>query len=346
MPARLALPLLAALIVFAAASAQPACGADRVELEIATEKGAPITAGQEWAQLLNGLDLSSVQIRGSRPGDKAEIRVQGSPGSRIYHVTGILSSGNQLQVPGHRFRASDRGAIAAWVADLIRQGPLRPGEAEVPFGLRRDQYLALRRKLGQPLENTTAGQPAVGVANQINEVAQGCFYLDSAAIRKLSAAPPLADELQGLAAGAAMAATLRSAGLGATPRPSGGKVVCSVVELGPDAAVWPVGLGADERSRELLPILYEFLNVEIDGVTVAETVDSIAPRLKVPVLYDRLALAVHEIDPAAVTASLPAKRTSYSLLLKRVLFQARLKYELRVDDAGRPFVWITTVKKI
>jgi hypothetical protein len=86
--------------------------------------------------------------------------------------------------------------------------------------------------------------------------------------------------------------------------------------------------------------------VEIDGVSVAETVTSVAPRFDVPILYDRLALEIHGIDPAKVQASLPAKRTSYSLLLQKVLFQARLKYELRVDDAGKPFIWITTVKKV
>jgi hypothetical protein len=119
-----------------------------------------------------------------------------------------------------------------------------------------------------------------------------------------------------------------------------------VVELGKDTAVWPVGLPADSRRRELLPILFEFLNVEIDGVSVGETVESIAGRMGVPVVYDRLALSHFEVDPAEVAASMPAKRTSYSLLLQKVLFQARLKYELRVDDAGNPFVWITTIKRL
>ncbi|MGD9647552.1 MAG: hypothetical protein AB7U73_17690, partial [Pirellulales bacterium] len=99
------------------------------------------------------------------------------------------------------------------------------------------------------------------------------------------------------------------------------------------------------RRRELVPKLFEFLNVEIDGISVGEAVANIAPRLEVPVLYDRAALARHDIDVNSVDAAIPAKRTSYSLLLNRLLFQARLKYELRVDDGNRPFVWITTIKK-
>ena len=35
---------------------------------------------------------------------------------------------------------------------------------------------------------------------------------------------------------------------------------------------------------------------------------------------------------------------SYSQALRRVLSQAKLKYELRVDEADKPFLWITTIK--
>ena len=39
----------------------------------------------------------------------------------------------------------------------------------------------------------------------------------------------------------------------------------------------------------------------------------------------------------------PAKRTFYKRVLDQVLFQARLEAELRVDDANRPFIWVTTI---
>ena len=75
-----------------------------------------------------------------------------------------------------------------------------------------------------------------------------------------------------------------------------------------------------------------------------EALAAIEGRLKVPFLYDRNAMALYEIDPAAVEASVPEKRMSYSLVLRRVLSQAKLEYELRVDEADKPFVWITSIK--
>jgi hypothetical protein len=92
--------------------------------------------------------------------------------------------------------------------------------------------------------------------------------------------------------------------------------------------------------------MFEFHHVEIDGVPLATAMDAIADKLKTPILLDRAALAKLQIDPAKVNVKLPAQRTTYGLALDRVLGQARLKEELRVDDAGKPFLWITTMKDV
>ncbi len=57
-------------------------------------------------------------------------------------------------------------------------------------------------------------------------------------------------------------------------------------------------------------------------------------------------LALHGVDPETIPAELPSKRISYSQTLGRVLGQAKLKYELRVDEAEQPFLWVTTFKPV
>jgi hypothetical protein len=66
----------------------------------------------------------------------------------------------------------------------------------------------------------------------------------------------------------------------------------------------------------------------------------------VPVLVDHNALARHGVDPSKVTVSHPPSRTTYSQVLPKILFQARLKSEVRVDEAGKPFLWVSTIKPI
>lgn len=337
--------LIAVLLMVTAVCSPRAGAADRVELEIVVGGGAPITSAQQWAKMLGELNIASVLVRGARPGDKTDIQVL--PGERIktYHVTGLLTSSNELQVPGQKFRLSDARRIAQWLTSLAEEGPPVEGQSEVPFGLRREEFLSLRRKLARPTEVSTVGSRPGEIVAQLNRLLGGLCQIDDNVQAKLGAAGPFADELAELSAGTAMAAVLRSQGLGMLPRrPMGNEVRCTVVELRPSTAVWPVGLSAEDRRQEILPILFDFLNVEIDNFTVNEVLESLTPRLGVPVVFDRLALEVHEIDLGAVTVSLPARRTSYSVVLQKVLSQARLRWELRVDESGKPFIWITTIK--
>jgi hypothetical protein len=47
-----------------------------------------------------------------------------------------------------------------------------------------------------------------------------------------------------------------------------------------------------------------------------------------------------------VIVSHPRARTTYSIALRKILFQAEPTSELRVDEPGKPFLWVTTVKPI
>jgi hypothetical protein len=42
--------------------------------------------------------------------------------------------------------------------------------------------------------------------------------------------------------------------------------------------------------------------------------------------------------------SLPRVRTTYSLALRKLLFKAGMKFEVRCDERGKPFLWVTAVK--
>jgi hypothetical protein len=95
----------------------------------------------------------------------------------------------------------------------------------------------------------------------------------------------------------------------------------------------------------VLPELFKFLNVEVSDTLLAESLEAIRGRLNVPLIVDQNNLAKQQIDFATVKVTLPKTNTYYSKVLERLLFQAKLKYELRVDEADRPFLWITTLKQ-
>jgi hypothetical protein len=64
------------------------------------------------------------------------------------------------------------------------------------------------------------------------------------------------------------------------------------------------------------------------------------------VLFDHNALARHGIEPDKATVAHPQQRTTYSVALRKMLGKVGLKFEVRVDEAGKPFLWVSTIKPV
>ena len=154
------------------------------------------------------------------------------------------------------------------------------------------------------------------------------------------------DELQGLSAGTALVAVLRPLGLVMAPqKQADGTIKLWITDVRRAAASWPVGWPSEKPPREIAPKLFDFLNVEIKDTPLAEALAAISARLDLPFLFDHNGLARHQIDPPQVKVSLPPGRTYYQGILDRLLNQAQLKGELRIDEAEKPFFWISTLRK-
>jgi hypothetical protein len=63
----------------------------------------------------------------------------------------------------------------------------------------------------------------------------------------------------------------------------------------------------------------------------------------IPVLIDRPGLEAKGIELSQTKVSFLQKRTTWGLVLSELLFKAKAKHELLIDEAGHPFLWITHV---
>ena len=315
-----------------------------ITFELVTKPGLPLTASQQWYKILTSLGVSGLRIRQAIAGDEAGIEQQGTKSAPRYRVVGILAADNVLYLPGGKFKTSDTDRLRKWLARVGDEGPEGVTEQRAAFGLTPRQLSEIQAVLKRPVRFATAGAAADKVAARIGKDLKLPLVVDAAARRELSAVK-LSDELHGLSSGTALAVVLRPAGLALLPeRPAGGELQLRVVAARAGQEYWPIGWKTKTGADKPLAELFEFLNVEIKETSVAEAIAAIQARVKAPFLFDTAALARHGIDPAAVQADVPEKRMTYSQILGKVLMQARLKYELRVDDADKPFVWITTVK--
>jgi hypothetical protein len=338
---RTQLPMTIAVVLVAplSSAAAAASAAPRVSMEIAAETGLPIDAAQRWSQALASLGIDGVRIRAASPRDTPAVSKQGAG----FQVVGVLASDNVLYLPGGKFKMNDSGAMKQWLAKLRDGGAVGVTQSRSAFGLLPSQLEQVTNDLKRPVTTVSTGSATSDAVRQIAGTLGSPLVIDARTSAALESSI-VADDVNGLSAGTALAILLRPAGLALVPERVEGELRYHVHRAARGQQSWPIGWKPEKRISEVLPRLFEFLNVEITAIPVSQAVEAIQVRLEVPVFYDRNAMALFGIDPAQTPAELPSKRISYSQTLNRLLSQAKLKYELRVDEAEKPFLWITSIK--
>ncbi len=329
-----------------------------IELELATERGVQITAPEEWLQLLTSMGIEHVRIRGIQVGDEPRAVNEGTPQQPSYRVMGIITSREQLRLPGGTFSRFDRAKLKDYFDRLSADGAESLTAPRGRFGLTEKELSAVFADLSQSINIETKGKPPRVVLDRLKAKLKLQLETDADADQSLRNAKPMQDELKGITVGTGLAMMLRSYGLILQPEKNRGQAVAYRIvaadadairqsTLGKTSAPdptqknWPVGWEPEKSLGALAPSLLESLNVEIDGYSLEEALAAIRPRLKLPLYLDRASLAAHEIDPAKAQVKIAHARMSYKRLLDRVLAQAHLGCSLRVDESGMPFLWVT-----
>ena len=122
-------------------------------------------------------------------------------------------------------------------------------------------------------------------------------------------------------------------------------MVMAVIDVSRATESWPIGWPTDKKARQLAPQLFEFLDVDIQRQPLADVLEVLQPRIEIPMLLDHDGCARHRVDPARAIVSIPAGRSFYQRILSSILVQSMLTSEIRQDEIGNPFLWITPVKR-
>jgi hypothetical protein len=330
----------------AVAAAVVACGSATraalpVELEVAVVQAAPFGAMQSWGKLLSEMDLARLRLRGAHHGDKPSITPTGVGSSQRFRVVGVLNHKDQLIVPGGAFGPGDSAKLKAFFESL----PERVAEQGVErgiFGLTRPQFEEAFNDLSGAVHGSTKGVPLATAFAAMTASLTLPVELDAQARAAIDRAGPVAAELQGMTAGTALAIALRPAGLAIKPDQSHGRpLALHVVRISPKQEYWPTGWKPEQSARQVVPAMYRFTTIEISGFTLTQALEALAPHMGVPLVFDERMLAVRGIDPAKVQVKFPNSKTYIRRAVGSILSQARLAGDLRVDEAGRPFYWIT-----
>ncbi len=307
------------------------------------------TAPQQWLQRLADAGAGSTRIV---TGGRAEPRLDDLGkvrGHSLVKVYAVLTRSNDLLLPGpggvEKYRSHEREKLAEFFQRLEADGPeaiTAPRNAE---GLTQAQLTDRFVRLKKPMPKLETGTTLKQAIERASRAGRLTIEIDPAVEPVLTKPAEGATSVNRLSIGAALPALLRDEGL-ALVSETKSRSTLRVVALTDAERPLPVGYKPEGSISKTAPILMDFLTIEIEGYTFAEALDAIQPRLlwkgePMPIVWDRYTMRAKAIDPTATQVKFPRKRTFYKKVLDRMAFQTRLKVDLRVDEAGTPFLWLT-----
>jgi hypothetical protein len=314
-----------------------------VQLELITQPGLPVDAPQRWISMMKDMGLSNVRIRSGEQGDKTEVRKLGTDERPHYSVTGIITAGNVLRLPGATIRLGDKSALSNWIAKLQDGGDDGVRAKKVAYGLTAKEMVAVHDAVKGVIDFDTKGEPSGEIIKKIVRQIDIKVELDSSAADAPKSDEPVADELNGLSYGTALAAVLRPLGMVFIPeRKLGEKLHLRISDSKGIEKPWPVGWDPPESPGRLWPDYLKQTNAEITDYVLADALAAIQQRVKLPMVFDYNNLARQRIDLQTKVSTKKKGKKSYAAVVDEILYQAHLSAEMRIDEAEKPFLWITT----
>ena len=150
------------------------------------------------------------------------------------------------------------------------------------------------------------------------------------------------DGLSGLSRGTVVALLLNGAGLGFRPgRTPEGELELRVSPLTNAAATWPIGWPLDRPPITSMPKFVEIVPVEFEDVALVDVIHAISVQTEMPILVDQRRAFEASIPLNELKVNQEYRKMTWSGLLDRVTFP-KLMRELLQDEAGTPFVFVTT----
>jgi len=317
-----------------------------VEILLLTSEGGGLQA-QQWRSALEPLEipLSIRSLLGDEQPETSE-RITGT--LRTVKVVGILERSGKIILADRTFEPGDRQKIKQWVDDLKTYGAQGTPDGKPLWGLSNEQFAAIYESLTDIAKSDPRDQELSQAIAELPLPAEFSLRWTDAAKKQLNRAdgkPIVRQSTQGFSAATALALLLRDHGLGFRPQRTPSGALELVIDLPEKAAdVWPVGWPLKLPRLQAAPNLFKLQQVFFDDVPLQDMLASASQAAKVPMLFDYAELDRSATGWADKPASYPLRQATWHTVVKDVLNQRKLTFDLWQDEVGRPFLDITTVK--
>ena len=316
----------------------------QVSFELLMATRVPSLAAQQWGEIFQRLG-ASVRIRQALNSDRAEVSETTRGSVRLVKAIGVLDQDGSIIFENRRFQQSQTAPLAEWIRELKTYGAQGNDSGKPGFGLTREQFDRIFRTLAGKVVQDPAGLDLSTALVRVGLPDSLPLRMTPAAqdlLKRSDQQRPAPDGLAGLSRGTVIAILLNDAGLGFRPgRTPEGDLELRVSPLTESNAAWPIGWPLEKPPITSMPKFVEVVPVEFSDVPLVDVVHAISIQTEIRILTDHHRIVEANIPLGELKVNQEYRRMTWSGLLDRVTFPDLMR-ELLQDEAGTPFVFITT----
>lgn len=304
---------------------------------------------QDWRSAFEQLDVR-VSIRRPVLDDKPEVQERIVGTLRYVTVIGIIDRQGRLVFSGRTFTRNEMARLKEWLDELTTYGAQGSPHDQPLWGLSRSQFEKLYAALMEACPTELQGQPLIAAVKALEIPAAYPVRWSTEALsllQRLGENATVRQPVAGFSKGTSLAIALNDRGFGFRPNrtPAGSIELLIEPQTDDRQTMWPVGWPLQRQTAQALPGMFVFTNIQLQQEPLADVLAAVSDLTETPILVDYAALARRQLDLSTLRATHPLKKTTWSLALRAILVPQKLHREYWQDEAGRAFVWITTIGK-
>jgi len=316
-----------------------------VEVLIQSQPSYRINA-QEWGRVFQQLGYS-VKFREPRGGESPRIEDQDRDDILSTRVVAAMAADGTIRVGKQKFDTETTQPLILALEEIRKHGAKGPPNSSPTWGLTDDQFKDVVQLLAAPVESPVELQSSILAIESIGLPGNMKIKFTDAAREKTlgrrpeSALEPI--ELQGFTKGSAIAIVLSQYGLGFRPRYVAPGHFDIEIDRGDESSnMWPVGWKPEQSFSEILPAYFRAIPLDVEDVNINALVGAISEKMAVPYFSSASALTSKGLDINALKYTRKNDRISPARLLTAIGDKMDLGFDVRVDEAGKMFLWVTT----
>jgi len=316
-----------------------------IELRVQVHPRSPLGTQQEWMKALAEVGAEQLKVESSKTSEPSFEEI-GTGTRKTLAVTAIVKRG-KLHLPGGKFTMRQTAAIKDHLDKLRADGGEATVAKKVAFGLTAKQLIGVHEQFEGVKSLATKDQSASGVARSLMARSGFEIKITKAASQKMAISEEtLSAEMNGFTTGTSLAYALRAMGLVFRPQRKLGQPIELIVDVAdPNQKNWPVGWPVVETMRQAAPKMYTKIDLQVQEQPIMNVLAALETRGGIPFMYDETKIKLRKIDLPNLKVTYAKNKTTYHSAALGVLRQSKpsLKFDLRIDETGKRFFWISPV---